>query len=109
MESSHPVLPLPILVLHVTNVLRKAKVVGKFVEFFGEGAESAPVTDRATIANMAPEYGATMGFFPVDERTWYLLATGRSKEGVDTFRNYYKAQGLFGIPKRGDCRVLRSY
>lgn len=92
------------LVLHVTNVLRKAKVVGKFVEFFGEGAESIPVTDRATIANMAPEYGATMGFFPVDERTCeYLIATGRSREQVDTFRNYYKAQGLFGIPKRGEC------
>jgi aconitate hydratase len=92
------------LVLHVTNVLRKAKVVGKFVEFFGEGAESIPVTDRATIANMAPEYGATMGFFPVDEKTCeYLLATGRSKEQVDTFRNYYKAQGLFGIPKKGAC------
>jgi aconitate hydratase len=92
------------LVLHITNVLRKAKVVGKFVEFFGEGAESIPVTDRATIANMAPEYGATMGFFPVDERTCeYLLATGRSKESVDTFRNYYQAQGLFGIPKKGQC------
>ena len=92
------------LVLHITNVLRKAKVVGKFVEFFGEGAHAIPVTDRATIANMAPEYGATMGFFPVDERTCdYLLATGRSKERVDTFRNYYKAQGLFGIPKKGDC------
>jgi aconitate hydratase len=92
------------LVLHITNVLRKAKVVGKFVEFFGEGAESIGVTDRATIANMAPEYGATMGFFPVDERTCeYLLATGRSKEKVDTFRNYYKAQGLFGIPKKGQC------
>ena len=92
------------LVLHITNVLRKAKVVGKFVEFFGEGAESIPVTDRATIANMAPEYGATMGFFPVDERTCeYLLATGRSPERVDTFRNYYKAQGLFGIPKKGEC------
>jgi aconitate hydratase len=92
------------LVLHVTNVLRKAKVVGKFVEFFGQGAESIPVTDRATIANMAPEYGATMGFFPVDERTCeYLIATGRSSEQVDTFRNYYKAQGLFGIPKQGQC------
>jgi aconitate hydratase len=92
------------LVLHVTNILRKAKVVGKFVEFFGDGAESIPVTDRATIANMAPEYGATMGFFPVDERTCeYLLATGRTKEQVDTFRNYYKAQGLFGIPKKGQC------
>ncbi len=92
------------LVLHITNVLRKAKVVGKFVEFFGEGAETIPVTDRATIANMAPEYGATMGFFPVDERTCeYLTATGRSAERVETFRNYYKAQGLFGIPKKGEC------
>lgn len=92
------------LVLHVTNVLRQAKVVGKFVEFFGEGAESIPVTDRATIANMAPEYGATMGFFPVDERTCeYLLATGRDPEHVETFKNYCKAQGLFGIPKRGEC------
>lgn len=92
------------LVLHITNVLRKAKVVGKFVEFFGEGAASLAVTDRATIANMAPEYGATMGFFPVDERTCeYLLATGRSKESVDTFQNYYKAQGLFGIPTKGQC------
>lgn len=92
------------LVLHITNVLRKAKVVGKFVEFFGEGAESIPVTDRATIANMAPEYGATMGFFPVDERTCeYLTATGRSADRVETFRNYYKAQGLFGIPKKGEC------
>lgn len=92
------------LVLHVTNVLRKAKVVGKFVEFFGEGAQSIPVTDRATIANMAPEYGATMGFFPVDERTCeYLLATGRDAERVDTFKNYYQAQGLFGIPRKGQC------
>ena len=92
------------LVLHVTNVLRKAKVVGKFVEFFGEGAASIPVTDRATIANMAPEYGATMGFFPVDERTCeYLLATGRDAKKVETFKNYFKAQGLFGIPKKGEC------
>jgi aconitate hydratase len=92
------------LVLHITNVLRKAKVVGKFVEFFGEGATSLGVTDRATIANMAPEYGATMGFFPVDERTCeYLIATGRPTESVDTFRNYFKAQGLFGIPQKGQC------
>jgi aconitate hydratase len=90
------------LVLHVTNVLRKAKVVGKFVEFFGEGAESIPVTDRATIANMAPEYGATMGFFPVDDRTCeYLLATGRDPAQVEIFKNYCTAQGLFGIPKKG--------
>ena len=92
------------LVLVVTEMLRKAKVVGKFVEFFGEGAASLPVTDRATVANMAPEYGATMGFFPVDEESCrYLLATGRTTEQVDAFRAYYKAQGLFGIPRPGDC------
>ena len=90
------------LVLRVTEMMRKAKVVGKFVEFHGEGAASLSVTDRATIANMAPEYGATMGFFPVDEETCaYLLATGRSKEHVDIVRQYYKAQGMFGIPRRG--------
>jgi aconitate hydratase len=92
------------LVLRVTEMLRQAKVVGKFVEFHGEGASSLPVTDRATIANMAPEYGATMGFFPVDEKTCeYLLATGRTEEQVETVRAYFKAQGLFGIPKGGEC------
>jgi aconitate hydratase len=92
------------LVLRVTEMMRKAKVVGKFVEFHGEGAASLSVTDRATIANMAPEYGATMGFFPVDEETCvYLLATGRSKEHVDLVRQYYIAQGMFGIPRKGEC------
>jgi aconitate hydratase len=92
------------LVLHVTEMLRQAKVVGKFVEFFGDGAASLPVTDRATIGNMAPEYGATMGFFAIDEETCkYFLATGRSPEQVETFRNYFKAQGLFGIPRKGEC------
>ena len=92
------------LVLHVTEMLRKAKVVGKFVEFYGEGAASLAVTDRATIANMAPEYGATMGYFPIDEETCkYMLATGRSKELVDTMRNYFKAQNMFGIPRSGEC------
>jgi aconitate hydratase len=92
------------LVLRVTEMMRKAKVVGKFVEFHGDGAASLSVTDRATIANMAPEYGATMGFFPVDEETCvYLLDTGRSKEHVDTVRSYYKAQGMFGMPRRGEC------
>jgi aconitate hydratase len=68
------------LVLRVTEMLRKAKVVGKFVEFHGQGASRLSVTDRATIANMAPEYGATMGFFPIDEETLiYLAATGRQK------------------------------
>ena len=92
------------LVLHCTEMLRKAKVVGKFVEYFGEGAAAPPVTDRATIGNMAPEYGATMGFFPIDEETCkYLLSTGRTEEQVETFRNYFKAQGLFGIPRKGEC------
>lgn len=92
------------LVLHCTELLRKAKVVGKFVEYFGEGAASLSLADRATVANMAPEYGATMGFFPVDEESCrYLLATGRSEEQVNTFRNYYKAQGLFGMPVPGQC------
>ena len=91
------------LALTVTQMLRKAKVVGKFVEFFGPGAAALPVVDRATIANMAPEYGATMGFFPIDaECVNYLLATGRSAEHCRTYENYYRAQGLFGIPKKGD-------
>ena len=90
------------VVLHVTQMLRKAKVVGKFVEFYGPGAKSLPVVDRATIANMAPEYGATMGFFPIDEETvTYLRGTGRSDELVAAFENYYKAQGLWGVPQRG--------
>src|SRR5688500_8661259 len=92
------------LVLAVTEMLRKAKVVGKFVEFHGDGAASLSVTDRATIANMAPEYGATMGFFPIDEETClYLQATGRDPEHVDAVRSYYTAQGMFGIPRKGDC------
>jgi aconitate hydratase len=92
------------LVLRVTEMMRKAKVVGKFVEFHGEGAASLSVTDRATIANMAPEYGATMGFFPVDEETCaYLIATGRSEEHVDLVRRYYQAQEMFGMPRQGEC------
>jgi len=91
------------LALTVTQMLRKAKVVGKFVEFFGPGAAALPVVDRATIANMAPEYGATMGFFPIDaECVSYLRATGRSEEHCRIYENYYRAQGLFGIPKQGD-------
>ncbi len=91
------------LALTVTEMLRKARVVGKFVEFFGPGAAALPVVDRATIANMAPEYGATMGFFPIDaECVNYLRATGRSEELCLTYENYYRAQGLFGIPKKGD-------
>src|SRR5436189_6015451 len=92
------------LVLHLTQLLRKANVVGKFVEYHGEGVGTLPVPDRATIGNMAPEYGATMGFFPIDEETCaYLKATGRPDEQVETFRNYFKAQGLFGIPRKGAC------
>jgi aconitate hydratase len=92
------------LVLHITETLRKAKVVGKFVEFHGDGAAALSVTDRATIANMAPEYGATMGFFPIDEETCaYLLNTGRPADRVAAFRNYYTAQGMFGVPRRGEC------
>src|SRR6266403_1692884 len=95
----------PDLVLRVTEMLRRAKVVGKFVEFHGAGATSLSVTDRATIANMAPEYGATMGFFPVDEETCaYLKATGRTDSQVQAVRNYYKAQGMFGIPQAGECK-----
>ncbi|MBB6053411.1 aconitate hydratase AcnA [Armatimonas rosea] len=90
------------LVLTLTELLRAAKVVGKFVEFHGEGAASLSLTDRATIANMAPEYGATMGFFPVDEESCrYLTNTGRTEEQVDAFRQYFKAQGLFGMPAAG--------
>ncbi|MEO6005384.1 MAG: aconitate hydratase [Opitutus sp.] len=90
------------LALTITQLLRKAKVVGKFVEFYGPGAAALPVVDRATIANMAPEYGATMGFFPIDaECSTYLRATGRSEEHVATYEAYYKAQGLWGIPERG--------
>ncbi len=91
------------LVLTVTEMLRKEKVVGKFVEFFGEGTASLSVPDRATIANMAPEYGATMGFFPVDAKTIdYFKGTGRTAEEIAAFEAYFKAQNLFGIPKRGD-------
>jgi aconitate hydratase len=91
------------LALHVTQLLRAAKVVGKFVEFYGDGAVTLPLTDRATIANMAPEYGATMGFFPVDaESVNYLAATGRTEQQCRAFENYFKAQNLFGMPKKGD-------
>ncbi|KAB2653777.1 MAG: aconitate hydratase AcnA [Verrucomicrobia bacterium] len=89
--------------LTITQMLRKAKVVGKFVEFFGAGAGALPLVDRATIANMAPEYGATMGFFPIDEEcTNYLRATGRSNGDCKLYENYYRAQGLWGMPQLGD-------
>ena len=90
------------LALRITQMLRAEKVVGKFVEFYGEGAASLPLPDRATIGNMAPEYGATMGFFPVDsESVNYLRMTGRSEEMVDRFEKYFRAQQLFGMPKKG--------
>ena len=96
------------LVLTITEMLRNAKVVGKFVEFFGDGAASLALPDRATIANMAPEYGATMGFFPVDDRTVdYLRITGRTEEEIDAFVSYYKAQEMFGIPRQGQCDYTR--
>ena len=91
------------LALTLTQSLRKAKVVGKFVEFYGPGAAALPVVDRATIANMAPEYGATMGFFPIDgECAHYLRATGRDESAVELYEAYYRAQGLWGIPQKGD-------
>lgn len=93
------------MALTITQLLRKAKVVGKFVEFYGPGAAALPVVDRATIANMAPEYGATMGFFPIDQECVnYLRDTGRSEEHCAAYANYYKAQGLFGIPTRGQVQ-----
>lgn len=96
------------LVLTITELLRKEKVVGKFVEFFGEGTRSLSTTDRATIGNMAPEYGATMGFFPVDEATVdYFRGTGRTEEELAAFEGYYKAQGMFGIPQEGEIDYTR--
>ncbi|HSU44203.1 MAG TPA: aconitase family protein, partial [Casimicrobiaceae bacterium] len=97
------------LVLTVTEMLRREKVVGKFVEFFGEGTASLSVPDRATIGNMAPEYGATMGFFPVDDATVaYLRATGRSDAALDAFERYFKAQNLFGMPRAGDIDYTKT-
>ncbi|MFY9317490.1 MAG: aconitate hydratase AcnA [Burkholderiales bacterium] len=98
----HPACTATDLVLTVTEMLRKAKVVGKFVEFYGGGCSSLSVTDRATIANMAPEYGATMGFFPVDDKTVaYFRGTGRTDAEIAAFEAYYKAQQMFGVPKAG--------
>lgn len=98
------------LVLRITEMLRKANVVGKFVEFYGEGAAALAATDRATIANMAPEYGATMGFFPTDEKTLeYFANTGRDDDHIATIRSYYEAQGMFGIPRKGDVDYSVSF
>jgi aconitate hydratase len=91
------------LVLHITQLLRAQKVVGKFVEFYGEGAASLPVPDRATIGNMSPEYGATMGYFPADQESVdYLRATGRTDEQCRAFENYFRAQKMFGMPRKGE-------
>ena len=91
------------LVLHITQMLRAQKVVGKFVEFYGEGTASLPVPDRATIGNMSPEYGATMGFFPIDkESVAYLRATGRTDDQCAAFESYFRAQKMFGMPRKGE-------
>ncbi|MBS0315928.1 MAG: aconitate hydratase [Proteobacteria bacterium] len=99
------------LVLTVTQLLRQHKVVGKFVEFFGEGARTLSVPDRATLGNMSPENGATLSIFPVDEKTLeYFVGTGRTKAEIDAFESYFKAQGLFGMPKAGEIdytKVIR--
>jgi len=91
------------IALTVTELLRKHKVVGKFVEFFGPSAAKLSVFERAVIANMAPEYGATMGFFPIDEKcVEFLRLTGRSEELCKLYENYYRSQGIFGMPRAGD-------
>jgi aconitate hydratase len=91
------------LALTVTELMRKAKVVGKFVEFFGEGAAALTAADRCTVANMAPEYGATMGYFPVDEKTIdYFRMTGRDPQLVSAIEAYFRTQGMFGAPKGGE-------
>ncbi|MEN9653910.1 MAG: hypothetical protein RL235_22 [Chlamydiota bacterium] len=97
------------LTLTITEMLRKEGVVNKFVEFFGEGAASLSVADRATIGNMAPEYGATVGFFPSDEKTIaYLALTGRSKEHITRVEHYLKAQHMFGIPREGEIDYTKT-
>ncbi len=96
------------LVLTITEILRREKVVGKFVEFFGEGASSLTLPDRATVANMAPEYGATMGFFPVDDVTIdFFRSSGRTETEVSAFREYFKNQEMFGMPKAGELDYSR--
>ena len=97
------------IALHVTKMLREEKVVGKFVEFFGEGARTLSLADRTTIANMAPEYGATMGYFPVDETTLeYLRLTGRDEKQIALAKDYYTEQGIFGIPLKGECDYTKT-
>lgn len=97
------------LTLQITQLLRAEGVVGKFVEFYGDGAAQLSLADRATVANMAPEYGATMGFFPVDEKSLdYMRLTGRSEAEINRVRDYYTAQGMFGIPKQGELHYSKS-
>ncbi len=97
------------LVLTITEMLRKEKVVGAFVEFFGEGVTLLSVPDRATVANMAPEYGATMGFFPVDDVTMeYFRASGRTEDEIAAFQAYFKCQEMFGVPRAGDIDYSRT-
>ncbi|HYC48155.1 MAG TPA: aconitate hydratase AcnA [Burkholderiales bacterium] len=96
------------LVLTVTELLRRNKVVGQFVEYFGEGAASLSATDRAVVANMSPDYGATIGFFGVDEKTIeYFRTTGRAAEQVEAIEAYFRAQGMFGIPRKGEIDYSR--
>ena len=97
------------LTLRITELLRAEKVVGKFVEFHGDGSRNLSLADRATISNMAPEYGATMGFFPVDEKSLeYLELTGRNNEKISQIKSYLKAQGLFGIPDKGTIKYTKT-
>ncbi len=97
------------LTLRITEMLRQEKVVGKFVEFYGPGAAALTLADRATIANMAPEYGATMGFFPIDEKSLdYMRATGRPEEKIQLVKDYFTAQGLFGMPEKGQIEYTKS-
>ncbi len=96
------------LTLTITERLRALGVVGKFVEYFGEGARNLSLADRATIANMAPEYGATMGFFPIDEKSLdYLRETGRSEAQIEVIKSYCEAQGIFGIPEAGSIEYTK--
>jgi aconitate hydratase len=96
------------VVLTLTETLRQAGVVSAFVEFFGEGVKALSVPDRATMSNMSPEYGATIGFFPPDEAVCdFFRATGRTEAEVVSFRNYFAAQGMFGVPLPGDIDYTR--
>jgi aconitate hydratase len=97
------------MTLRITEILRSERVVGKFVEFYGEGAARLTLADRATVANMAPEYGATMGFFPIDEKAIdYLRMTGRSEDHLGLVKDYFQAQGMFGIPREGDVDYTKT-